>query len=61
MNDFQLAKEIFLSVVKWFLIFIMLNNLIWVIVFCIGSSSITGETLQDGFNNTQEVNYGEQG
>ena len=32
MNEFQIAKEVLLSVIKWFLIFIVINNLIWVLV-----------------------------
>ena len=60
MNEWQIAKETFLSIVKYFLIFIFLNNLVWFAVCMSKDSSISGETFQDGENNTQEVNYGEQ-
>lgn len=60
MNEWQIAKETFLSIVKYFLIFIFLNNLVWAVIHLSGTSSISGETTQDGENNTQEVNYGEQ-
>lgn len=58
MNELQIAKEVFLSVVKYFLWFIVFNNLIWAAVFFVGTSSISGETYQDGTNNNQEVSYG---
>ena len=60
MNEFQIAKEVFLSVVKYFLWFIVFNNLVWAIVFLIGTSTITGDVSQGGENNiqTQEVSYG---
>ena len=32
MNEFQIAKQVLLSVIKWFLIFLVINNLIWVLV-----------------------------
>lgn len=58
MNEFQVAKEVFLSMVKWFLVVLLLNNLIWATVFFVGTSSITSETIQDGVSNNQEVSYG---
>lgn len=60
MNEFQIAKEVFLSIVKWFLWFIVFNNLVWAVVFLIGTSTITGDVSQGGENNnqTQEVIYG---
>ena len=58
MNEWQIAKEVFLSIIKYFLYFIVINNLIWAAVFFVGTSSISGETYQEGVNNNQEVSYG---
>lgn len=33
MEQFNAVKEIFLSLVKWFLVFVVVNNLLWVVVF----------------------------
>ena len=33
MEQFNTVKEIFLSLVKWFLVFVVVNNLLWVVVF----------------------------
>lgn len=60
MNELQIAKEVLLSVIKWFLLFIVFNNLLWACVHFVGSSKIDGDILQGGENNiqTQEVSYG---
>lgn len=59
MNEFQIAKEVFLSLVKWFLVVLLLNNLIWASVYIVGTSSTEiQEMTQDGENNHQELNNG---
>lgn len=60
MSEWQVAKEVFLSIIKWFLLFVFANNLIWGFIFwrSIESTSIIGDTIQDGLNNKQEVSYG---
>ena len=55
--------EVFLSLVKWFLFILVLNNLIWAGVFVLATSSeeVTethNELIQDGQNNHQELNNG---
>lgn len=60
MNEFQIAKEVFLSIVKWFLVVLLLNNLIWGIVlysFVSGTSTDINQS-QDGTNNYQEMTNG---
>lgn len=32
MNEWQIAKEVLLSVIKWFLLFVVVNNLIWLLI-----------------------------
>lgn len=59
----NIAVEVFLSLVKWFLIFVVVNNLIWAGVFLahfhsINGSSSTVELLQDGHDNNQSVTNG---
>jgi len=63
MNELQIAKEVFLSIIKWFLIVMLLNNLIWGIAFfeTVNSSSYDVDVLQDGKNNNQEVLNGKAG
>ena len=60
MNELQIAKEVFLSIIKWFLIVLLINNLIWGgVVFSMlygGDMQITQS--QDGENNRQEMNNG---
>ena len=57
----NIAVEVFLSLVKWFLIFIVINNLIWAGIYSYtlhkASSDIitSAEMLQDGANNNQRV------
>lgn len=55
----NIAVEVFLSLVKWFLIFVIVNNLIWASVFFLGSPSV--ELGQDGIEatyNNQSVTNG---
>lgn len=60
----NIAVEVFLSLVKWFLIFIVINNLIWAGIYSYtlhkaSSDTITSaEMLQDGSNNTQSITNG---
>ena len=58
----NIAVEVFLSLVKWFLVFVIINNLIWAGVhFGYFSQSFGGtamEVSQDGTNNNQRVNNG---
>jgi len=51
------AIEVFMSLVKWFLIILLLNNLIWGAIFY---SAVNGETIQasqeqGGHNNYQAI------
>ena len=54
------AVEVFMSLVKWFLIVLLVNNLIWAILFFgISFGSDTSMSVaQDGTDNYQEVNNG---
>lgn len=58
----NVAVEVFLSLVKWFLIFIVINNLVWAGVhYGYFSKSFSGtamEVMQDGTNNNQSVTNG---
>lgn len=60
----NIAVEVFLSLVKWFLIFIVINNLIWAGIYSYTlhktSSDImtSAEMIQDGTNNTQGITNG---
>lgn len=47
--------EVFLSLVKWFMVVLLLNNAIWGIIFYKTVSSSIIEAEQDGENNIQEV------
>lgn len=52
--------EVFMSLIKWFLIILLLNNAIWATVFIVATNeeeSFT-ELTQDGENNTQGINNG---
>ena len=52
--------EVFMSLIKWFLIILFLNNAIWATVFIVATNeeeSFT-ELTQDGENNTQGINNG---
>lgn len=62
-NSPNVAVETFLSLVKWFLIILIVNNLIWAVVhFGYYSSTFNGTEIagvyQDGENNNQEVGNG---
>ena len=52
--------EVFLSLVKWFMIVLLLNNAIWGIIFYKTVSSSVEQTglAQDGENNIQGINNG---
>ena len=52
--------EVFMSLVKWFLLILLANNLIWLgVLYCIlGTSSTDISQTQDGTNNYQEMNNG---
>ena len=60
----NIAVETFLSLVKYFLIFVVLNNLVWAACFMHyvtrtitdGAESI--EMLQDGHDNNQSITNG---
>lgn len=60
MNELQIAKEVFLSILKWVLVFILLNNLIWalLVVWMIGGNDANLSVSQDGRENYQEVKNG---
>ena len=57
-KPFNESIEVFLSLIKWFLIILLLNNLIWAIVFITSTSSEETVLTQDGVNNTQGINNG---
>jgi hypothetical protein len=50
--------EVFMSLIKMFLIVLVLNNLIWAVVFMVNSSSDEATLNQDGSQNIQGVNNG---
>jgi hypothetical protein len=54
MKPFNESVETFLSLIKYFLIFIFLNNLIWAILFITHTSSIDTDAVIEGQNNLQE-------
>lgn len=62
MKEPNIAVEVFLSLVKYFLVFVVLNNLIWAGIFThYVHKSFNGtamEVLQDGTNNRQNVKNG---
>lgn len=60
MNKPNSFVEVFLSLIKIFLLVIILNNLIWAGVVYKMLSSASSETVlaQDGENNTQGINNG---
>ncbi|MBO7713347.1 MAG: hypothetical protein J6S85_07225 [Methanobrevibacter sp.] len=53
----NLTVEIFMSVVKWFLLFIVVNNLIWLLVVhsLVGGNGANISQTQDGEYNNQEL------
>lgn len=50
--------EVFMSLIKWFLVVLLINNLIWAGVFVIATSSEEVIMTQDGQENLQEINNG---
>jgi hypothetical protein len=62
MKQPNMAVEVFLSLVKYFLLFVLINNLIWAgIHFSYVYKSFSGtsmEVMQDGTNNNQSVTNG---
>ena len=60
MNEWQIAKEVLLSVIKWFLIFIVINNLVWVVVVLSGSPTEIRGTVEQVERSTvkQEITNG---
>ena len=59
MNEWQIAKEVLLSIIKWFLLFIVINNLIWLLIVLSASSvDVSSNVSQEGINNQQEVTNG---
>ena len=61
MNELQIAKEVFLSILKWVLVFILLNNLIWAVLFfaLVNGSEVSNTQEIVGENNTQEMSNGQ--
>ena len=57
MNKPNLTVEIFMSVIKWFLLFVIVNNLIWFFVVhsLVGGSGASISQTQDGESNYQEL------
>ena len=60
MNEWQIAKEVLLSVIKWFLIFTVINNLIWVLIVLSGSPTEIKGNLENIDSSTvkQEIRNG---
>ena len=62
MKEPNVVVEVFLSLVKWFLLFIVVNNLIWAAIHfgyvhkSFGGTSM--EVMQSGTNNNQSVKNG---
>lgn len=56
----NILYETIMSVIKYFLIFVFINNLAWVIVIHSLTSGAPAEITQsqDGTNNTQEMRNG---
>ena len=50
--------EVFMSLIKWFLIIFLINNLIWAGVFVVATSSEETTLVQDGSENIQGINNG---
>lgn len=59
MNEWQIAKEVLLSVIKWFLLFVVVNNLIWLLIVLANSSAdlrgnvegVEGSTIKQEIKN----------
>lgn len=60
MNELQIAKEVFMSILKWVLVIILLNNLIWAVFVygLVGSSNVSNTQEITGENNIQEMTNG---
>lgn len=60
MSELQVAKEVFLSIFKWVLLFIIVNNLIWALLFfgIVSSSDVSNSQNILGENNKQEMTNG---
>ena len=64
MKQPNVAIEVFLSLVKWFLLFVVVNNLLWAGIYTYTlhksySDTITStEMWQDGTNNKQSITNG---
>ena len=64
MKQPNVAVEVFLSLVKWFLIFIVINNLIWAGIYSYTLHKASSDTMtttemwQDGSNNKQSITNG---
>lgn len=59
MKQPNIAVEVFLSLIKWFLVFIIVNNLIWASVYLYGGSSIElGQNEINSTYNNQSVTNG---
>ena len=54
----NIAVEVFLSLVKWFLIFIVINNLIWVGIYFYGNSVELSQNEISSIYNNQSVTNG---
>lgn len=55
----NIAVEVFLSLVKWFLVILIINNLIWAGVYLYGGSSIDlGQNDIISTHNNQSVSNG---
>ncbi len=57
MNELQIAKEVFLSILKWVLFIMLLNNLIWALLvyFMVSTSDVSNSQEINGENNIQEL------
>ena len=50
--------EVFMSLIKFFLVVLLINNLIWAGVFVIATNSEETTMIQEGENHIQGVNNG---
>lgn len=61
MNEWQIAKDVFLSLVKWFLAVLLLNNVIWAYIhFKYYDKSFDGTGVYTIQEQSGEGNYQEQ-
>lgn len=60
MNQLKEAVEVFLSVAKWFGLFVLLNNAIWfgVVYSLVHDNAAEITQTQDGEHNIQEMTNG---